>query len=138
MFKPVVIIAAAVALAACGQFERQERAERAQSELIGMSRGQLVDCAGQPEQVIHAGNLETLIYRVGETRRMVGEPDPQSTGIQTSPPAASSTPWCEASFTLENSRVTNVRYRGQTGGLITGSQNVCGEIVYHCVREVQR
>ena len=135
MLKPTVIVAAALALGACSQFENQERAERARSELIGMSRGQLVECAGQPDRVVQSGNLETLIYLHGEQRRMVGEPDPQGTGMQTSAPIANSTPWCEATFTVESSRVTNVRYRGQTGGLITGAQNVCGEIVYHCVRQ---
>jgi hypothetical protein len=135
MLKAGLIVAAAIALGACAQFERQERAERAKIELIGMSRAQLIDCAGQPDRVVQAGALEQFIYLYGEQRPMVGEPDPQGTGIQTAPPAASSTPWCEATITLENSRVTSVRYRGQTGGLITGARNVCGEIVYHCVRQ---
>ncbi len=138
MLKPALIAAAALALAACEQFANQERAERAQTELIGMTRTALIDCAGQPDRIVPGGNIETLIYLYGEHRRMVGEPDPQSTGVQTSAPIASSTPWCEATFTLENGRVTNVRYRGQTGGLITGWRNVCGEIVYHCVRQPQQ
>jgi hypothetical protein len=136
MLRTAICIAAlSLAAGACGQFENQERAERARSEMIGLSRGQLVDCAGQPDRAIQSGSIETLIYLYGERRRMVGEPDPQGGTMQTTPPLASSTPWCEATFTVENSRVTNVRYRGQTGGIITGSKNVCGEIVYHCVRQ---
>ena len=129
------IIAASIALVACNQFENQKRAERAQTELIGMSRSEIMECAGRPDRTIAGGSTEMLVYLYGEQRRMVGEPDPQSAVPQTAPPIASSTPWSEATITLENSRVTNVRYRGQTGGLITGSQNVCGEIVYHCLRQ---
>ena len=138
MLKPVAIVLLAIALAACTQRENQERASRAQTELVGLTRAQLIDCAGQPDRVIGSGSIEQLVYLYGEHRRMVGEPDPHSTGVQTAPPTANSTPWCEATFVMENSRVTNVRYRGQTGGIFTGPQNVCGEIVYHCVRVAPR
>jgi hypothetical protein len=138
MLKPSAIVLAAIALGACQQLENQERAERAQTELVGLTRAQLIDCAGQPDRVVSGGSFEQLVYLYGEHRRMVGEPDPQSTGIQTAPPTANSTPWCEATFFVENSRVTNVRYRGQTGGIFTGQHNVCGEIVYHCVRVAPR
>ncbi len=105
---------AALAIAACASsLGREELAERAQTELVGISAEKLLACAGAPNRRATSGGLEVLTYVVRKDTDEIAH-------------------FCEATFVLKSGRVTEVSYRGTTG-LVTGRAH-CGYVVENCLR----
>ncbi|MSP79871.1 MAG: hypothetical protein EXR02_02240 [Rhodospirillales bacterium] len=128
-----VLIGLVLLITACTTKERQVASERAQSELVGLRKDQILECAGAPWRESRSGNMETLVYLYQEDASRRGHSERSAAEIETAPPVLQER-WCEATFIVDDGRVMSVRYRGQTGGLLSGRQHICGYIVERCLR----
>ncbi len=113
--------------------QRAEIASRAQVELIGMSKKDLLLCAGVPLRQERAEDLEFLTFAGG------GDSVGSAVATGTSPNTAiavgkSAHRYCEATFVLKNGAVQKVNYQGRTGGLLTKGEQ-CAFIVENCVKQ---
>ena len=120
MMRLIVALALIHAVAACSSFGRADLANRAQTELVGLSTEQLLACAGAPDRRAMSGETEVLTYGV-------------RTQTQASKDHPGSTRFCEATFVIRDGRVSKVSYRGKTGGWLTSGEQ-CGYVVQNCVQ----
>lgn len=132
-----------LALTACANPAADELNTSSRS-LIGMSKTQLVSCAGRPGQSLQSGSGETLTYSIGipirgpgpSTSVGVGGGSRSGVGVgvgMTFPlgPGFSQS-YCEAVFKLTNGAVTDVTYNASSS--VRGSgYRVCYEIVGPCL-----
>ena len=98
---------------------RANIADRAQTELIGMSKKYLFTCAGVPDRKTHADDLEFFTYTGGG--KNVADND-------TADPR-----YCEATFVLKDGKIQKINYSGHKGGLTKWEQ--CSFIVKNCLKE---
>ncbi len=119
-------------LAACTS-PLEHVAERARSEMIGMTEGQLKACAGEPT----ATNLENGTVLWSYFRETSRSAVAISGDIGYTPTNRGETNYdyfryCEATFALQGGRVRSVEFRGRTA---TGREIMepCGAIVERCV-----
>ncbi len=138
-------------LAACASNPRSDLAELAQTALIGLPRSELLACAGVPPRSRVEGDREFWTYG---SERLYAQPGP-GLGIGVGLFGGSgnfgygiglplyggrgdlSSSYCEATFTLENDRVTRINYAGIAGyGQTRYSQ--CYYIVQSCLDTVSR
>lgn len=123
-----LVLVSLVSLTGCA-LQRARIADRAQHSLLGLSEGQLLQCAGAPAYEKKAGSLSFLTYHGG------GDGLAVSLGGMARSPLGVSTiqhRYCDATFVLRNGRVADLRYRGRTGGLLTRNEQ-CAFIVEQCV-----
>jgi len=138
---------AVLALSGCAN-PRAEQAALAQNALIGISEDTLLSCAGVPDRSRSAGGRDFFTYEVdridsyaypypgfagaGFYRRGYwggwGWDRPLATEIRST--------YCEATFILENGRVTQINYNTPTGSL-GGSLSQCYDIVQNCMGYAQ-
>jgi hypothetical protein len=121
-----------LALTGCTGIQRSELAKRAKTEMVGMNREAILDCAGPPERVIRTGEKELLVYFIGDERVSARRLAPLGLGGPMGFSGADETN-CEVSFVLVEGRVSEVRYRGGTGGLFSRAAN-CASILRYCVK----
>ncbi|MCW5751926.1 MAG: hypothetical protein KIT81_12330 [Alphaproteobacteria bacterium] len=123
-------------VASCAARERQRTAELAQTQLIGMSREELLSCAGRPASRASGERVEYFVFvrREGGGDPLGSEPV-GATGGFSAPPSAGTPLRCEATVKLEQGRVATISYRGQSGGVLLNRQQVCGYIFERCVRK---
>lgn len=114
-----VLLGAVLMVASCAALDRAQLAERARSELIGVTKDHLLACAGAPDKHLTSGDSEYLTYSIHTEQRTV---DGTGGGSR----------FCEATFILKNGLVEAVTYRGKTGGLATKGEQ-CGYIVQNCL-----
>lgn len=120
----------AVLLTGCVQTrsERADIANRAKQSLVGMSRRDLLSCAGVPTRQATDGATEFLTYvGGGDSEGVAVMPSGSSVAV-----ASSHRRYCEATFVIENGAVTKVNYAGRTGGTSTKGEQ-CYFIVEDCV-----
>ena len=116
-------------LAAC-TLGRSQDAKEARTKLVGMSRGEIIACAGKPKTAIKDGNLEYLAYYAGnpdydlvlgvkptEVQKITGTARPKN---------------CKVRIMLRGGNVESVSYTGNTGGLLT-RDSACAAIVRRCL-----
>jgi len=96
-------------------FHRVEMASRAKSELIGMSKEDLLMCAGVPIKQEKIDELEFLTYSGsgGDLGKILYS--------------------CEATFVLKDGIVKKINYQGDTGGPLTKDEQ-CAFIVENCLK----
>jgi hypothetical protein len=111
-----VLVVSAV-LIGCSVPKEMRRAHLAREDLTGMSRAELVSCAGQPLDVQHAGSWEYWIYVSPEQTLK-----PENTR-------------CVATFMARNGYVESLDYANPSGGLIKDSITECLSIVDKCLPE---
>ena len=119
---------AALCLSACASHQRANVAARAQTEMIGMSKKDLYQCAGVPVRQEQVDDLEFLTY--------AGGGDSTTAAIATSRRTAVSKTahrYCEATFVLKDVVVQKVSYQGRTGGLLSKGEQ-CAFIVENCIQ----
>jgi hypothetical protein len=128
------VLCALTLLASCtaDRAARADAANRAQVEMIGMSKKDLLLCAGVPVREAHAEDLEFLSYSAG------GDSVGGGVAVATSPNTAvavgsSHRRYCEATFALKDGIVQKVTYQGRTGGVFFKGEE-CGFIVENCVK----
>ena len=120
-------------ISGCASAHRSQIATRAQTELIGMSKKDLLSCAGVPVRQDHADDLEFLTYTGGGDSSSVGY------ASRTSPSSAiivskRKQRYCEATFVLKDGKVQKINYSGRTGGLATRGEQ-CAFIVENCLSQ---
>lgn len=102
----------------CAVHKRAKMAERAPSELVGLSKIDLLSCAGVPVRSEKIDNMEFLTY--------VGSGD--SKGI-----FHRRQHYCEVTFTLRDGVVQKVTYAGNTGGYFTKGEQ-CAYVIAPCLK----
>jgi len=123
------LLTGALALVCACAPERASQTPAAPSPLTGITRADLLACAGVPDRTAHEGDVELLIYSAigrrtnpGEITRF-GERRLQEEVYH-----------CEATFTIRNGRVARVVYRGTTSSL-PAKDEACAAIVTGCRRQ---
>jgi len=130
----------------CSEREaRQQQALTAQSDLVGLSEARLLSCAGTPSRTRADGNTHYLTYQsagmsADEAAGVGGFGGTGGTDMGISPvnagigqkigTSALDPNYCEATFTLVDGRVAEVRYR-TSGGYLRTAQ--CSDIVAPCM-----
>jgi hypothetical protein len=112
--------------------QRASLATRAQTELVGMTKKDLLYCAGVPIRQERADDLEFLTYSGG------GDSVGMAVATSTSPSTAIATGkrtrrYCEATIILKDGIVQKVNYQGRTGGLLTKGEQ-CAFIIENCLK----
>ena len=147
MRKSIILLFAVLLLAAGCAIHRASVASRAQKEMIGMSKRNLLACAGTPARAAVAGGTEFLTYVSGGDT--VGSVNTYSTGhgsytyhgggygsgtYQSYGGGVVSTErrYCEVTFVLEDGVVSKINYSGRTGGLLTKGEQ-CAFAVENCL-----
>lgn len=112
-------------------FHRAELAKRAQTELIGMPKLDLLSCAGAPSRSERVGDVEFLTYvSGGDTTGYVAGGADSGGGSAVS----MSRRYCEVTFVIRDGVVSKVNYTGRTGGLLTKGEQ-CGFVVENCLED---
>ena len=119
-----------LSLAAGCTWGRSQDAKEARTKLVGMSRAEIITCAGKPRTTIRDGNREYLAYFAGspdydlvlgvkpnEVQKITGTARPVN---------------CKVRFLLRDGNVESVSYTGNTGGLFT-RDSACAAIVRRCL-----
>jgi hypothetical protein len=117
----------------------------AQNDLVGLSEARLLSCAGAPSRSRSTGNTHYLTYQsagmaadeaasIGAFGGSAGSGmgiEPVNSGVgQKIGTSALDPNYCEATFTLVDGRVAEVRYR-TSGGYLRTAQ--CSDIVAPCM-----
>lgn len=118
-------VALVVLLAACSSLDNT-KAEHARTALIGMKRGDLMACAGQPYATAQKRDgkkrlLETITYR----RAFYEKTEKYGSRLRT----------CNAAFSLTEGRVTRLDYSGTSGGTVFNRYHLCLALVERCMKE---
>ncbi|MFB3109233.1 MAG: hypothetical protein ACE1ZE_07695 [Candidatus Binatia bacterium] len=111
---------------------RANLAERARTELVGMSKVDLVSCVGAPVRSGKVGDMEVLTYvGGGDTIGFAGGGAGSGVGGGA---VALKRRYCEVTFVLRNDVVEKINYLGRTGGLLSKGEQ-CAFVVENCLQE---
>lgn len=110
----VICLTACMGSAGCSVYKRVKQSETASSELIGLSKTDLLSCAGVPVRTQKINDLEFLTYTTGRSRGW-------------------SDRYCEVTFTIKNDVVEKLSYSGNTGSRFSQGEQ-CAYIVAPCLR----
>jgi hypothetical protein len=113
------IVALCATLGGCA-FQRAEIAQKAQASMIGMPREQVLACMGPPAQKATEGQTEVWAYNTSPTIILN-----QGSGA---------TRFCTVNIVMSGGAVSEVNYRGPTGGLLTQGEQ-CAYAVDACVKQ---
>jgi hypothetical protein len=113
------IVALGVALGGCA-FERAEVAQQAQASMIGMSREKVLACMGPPAQKATEGQTEVWVYKTTPTFSPID--------------GSGATRFCSINIAMSGGAVSEVNYRGPTGGFLTRGEQ-CAYAVDGCVKQ---
>jgi len=107
-------------LSGCGptKFGRSSIAEDAQTHMIGLSKQDVLSCAGIPTRTMRSEGVEYLLYSHREQRGDDGDTYTRN---------------CDVTIALDSGRVSKVSYRGRTGGWVTQGE-ACYYVVKDCVQ----
>ena len=123
-----LLLPALVMLSSCSEI-----ATHARTELIGMSRSDLISCAGVPDKSVSLPDREVLQYE--QNQQVQGPLDikgPMSLELSLGGKGT-----CHAVVTLRNGVVSGVGYTGPSGTLL-GPYAACVPIVRGCVNHKAR
>ena len=129
----ILLITCTFIFTGCAAQQRAQIATRAQTELIGMSKKELLTCAGVPLRQERIDDLEFLSFAGGGDNLGAG------VATNTSPTTAvavgrSAHRYCEATIVFQNGVVQKVNYQGRTGGFLTKGEQ-CAFIVENCLKQ---
>lgn len=102
------------------RIQRSIIAEKAKQELIGMSKTDILSCAGNPLRSEKKDQYEDLIY-IGSSR-----------SVDQNGNVPGEARYCEVTFTFSNDKVTDISYAGRTGGKDTVDEQ-CAFVVRNCL-----
>jgi hypothetical protein len=126
----IIFAFALIGLSAC-KFERAAVAKTAQTQMVGMSRHDVLLCAGVPERETKDGTTDFMTY--------VGGGDSTSAAVATANGSSGVAVgvrqhrYCEVTFVLDDDKVVKVNYAGRTGGYATHGEQ-CAFVVQNCVK----
>jgi hypothetical protein len=116
--KLVALLALSFLLFGCAN-KKSSDTHKARTGLIGMSKAEILSCAGTPAKSVKSNNIEVLTYSYAGGQPLSGAGVPQQGQ-------------CSASFVFQRDRLTRLDYTGRTGGLATQGEQ-CGFIVANCI-----
>jgi hypothetical protein len=127
---PAVLVLAAL-LGGCAS-PLEQVAERARTEMVGMSDAQLKACAGEPTATNREGAADIWSYFRETSRSATAISDVGYTPTRRGETSYDYYRYCEAVFLLQGGRVRSVEFRGRTA---TGREIMepCGAIVERCI-----
>lgn len=128
--KSIISLVVFVVLVGCVT-QRAQIAKQAKSDLIGISKADLLACAGAPVRSAKSDNMEVLTYVGGGDSR--GSFGAYSKKNWTTGSYSSRRRSCEVTFVLIDGLVSKVNYSGRTGGLITKGEQ-CAFVVENCMK----
>jgi hypothetical protein len=117
--KLVALLALSFLLFGCANKKPSETV-KTRADLIGLSKAEILECAGPPAKSNKSNNIEVLSYSYAG-----GQPSSGSGPVQQRQ--------CSASFVFQRGRLTKLDYTGQTGGLATQGDQ-CGSIIANCLK----
>jgi hypothetical protein len=122
----------ALAASGCAVQQRAAVANKAQTQMVGMSKTELLSCAGVPVRQAQADDLEFFTYTGG------GDSTSVAYGGTTSRRTTYAfgkrmQRYCEVTFVLRAGVVERVNYNGRTGGALSRGEQ-CAFVVENCVR----
>ena len=123
-----IVIVSIFSLSGCA-YNRVKTAQAAKTGLVGISKGELLSCAGVPDKAMKSDGIEFLSYRSG------GEASFSANtfyGYNTTTLVNSSYRFCDITITLRDDKVQSVKYSGKTGGLLTQGEQ-CAYVLQNCV-----
>jgi len=105
----------------------------AQAALVGVSRAEVIACAGEPWRAGTHEGREYLIYMSGEPPRAPDVQAPQNSGT---PPAAVATRprYCRVTFVIKDGVVEKLQLAGYATGPLVDSKE-CAAITAPCVKK---
>lgn len=124
------IVALGAALCGCA-FQRAEIAQDARTQMVGMSKEQVLSCMGAPANKAAEGATEVWGYDSGNGMEVAS-----ASGDRYSATAVSSRRFCKINVVFAGSQVSSVNYSGPTGGLLTAGEQ-CAYAVDACVKKRQ-
>ncbi|MFZ5570730.1 MAG: hypothetical protein ACOZF0_10015 [Thermodesulfobacteriota bacterium] len=102
----------------CAAHKRAKIARQAQSDMIGMTKAELLACAGVPVRSERLENMEFMTYSSG------GDSHGMFHRVRR---------YCEVTFTLRDGRVEKIAYNGNTGGYFTEDEQ-CAYALKSCLQ----
>jgi hypothetical protein len=121
------IVALGAALCGCA-FQRAEIAQDARTQMVGLSKEQVLACMGAPASKAAEGSTEVWGYASGNGMTVASASYDRYGGT-----AVSSSRFCNINIVMTSGRVTAVNYTGPTGGLLTAGEQ-CAYAVNACVK----
>lgn len=120
-----------LALTACAS-PLADKAERARTQMLGMSADQLQACAGQPTATNRENGTDLWSYFRETSRSATAISDVGYTPTNRGEASYDYLRYCEATFALRQNRITQIEFRGRTS---TGRETLepCGAIVQRCL-----
>jgi hypothetical protein len=113
------ILAISLITTGCALHKRSKAAEKAHTELIGLTRVEILSCAGVPVRSEKMDDLEFLTYAGGGDSRGIFRRINY---------------YCEVTFVLRNNVVEKITYGGNTGGHFFKDEQ-CAYIVAPCLKD---
>ena len=129
----MIILLAVLVLATGCTIHRANMAKRPKKEMIGMSKVNLLACAGAPMRSAVVHGVEYLTYAGGGDTVGYASAHPSGYGSYTGS-YSSHRRYCEVTFVLQNDAVVRINYSGRTGGLLTKGEQ-CAFVVENCLSE---
>lgn len=124
------IVALGVALCGCA-FQRAEIAQDARTQMVGMSKEQVLSCMGAPANKAAEGATEVWGYDSGNGMEVASV-----SGDRYGATAVSSRRFCKINVVFAGGQVSSMNYTGPTGGLLTAGEQ-CTYAVDACVKTRQ-
>ena len=117
--------------------ERAQLAERAKSEMVGLSKTDILTCMGRPDSRSGSEDFEEWVYShsdspgIGNTHGRLDEETTTGGGGTTTTARGR---YCIVHIRFRRDTVSSVRYSGQTGGIFTRDEQ-CAFLVSGCLRQ---
>jgi hypothetical protein len=135
-----VAIIGAVVLAGCAVMRAKEAGE-ARTQMVGLTKEQVLACMGPPVSRANEGSTEVWSYNSGNgyvagstfSTANVTAQRGYITGYGTNF-GVTSQRFCTVNVVMNNSRVSQVNYLGPTGGLLTAGEQ-CAFAVQNCIHQ---
>jgi outer membrane protein assembly factor BamE (lipoprotein component of BamABCDE complex) len=118
-----IILLACLTVVACS-LQRAETAQHAQTQMVGMSKEQVLQCMGPPLQKTAEGQTEVWLYGSGNGRTTVSYGNGVAIGTQR---------FCSVNVVMIGGRVSAVNYSCPTGGLLSRGEQ-CAFAIQNCVQ----
>jgi hypothetical protein len=116
-----------VALSGCA-IQRAQVAQDARTQMVGLSKEQVLACMGAPANKASEGNTEVWGYNSGNGMTVAS-----ASYDRYGATAVSSSRFCNINIVMASGRVAAVNYTGPTGGLLTAGEQ-CAYAVDACVK----
>ena len=129
--RPILAVLLLLASAACAS-PLADKAERARTQMLGLTADQLQACAGQPTAINRENGIDIWSYFRETSRSAAAISDVGYTPTNRGETSYDYFRYCEAVFLLQQGRVREIDLRGRTA---TGRPTLepCGAIVQRCV-----